>query len=88
MERGQKAGFLSLRSSKITVTKEKESRKRKSEEKKRRRKKKAMVALLGFIIATKGPFGDYKCRYQKFGQKYESRDRLSVRPYCPSTTYL
>ena len=42
MKRRQKAGFLSPRSSKITVTKEKE----------RRRRKKAMVALLVFIIAT------------------------------------
>ena len=41
-----------LRSSKITVTKEKEGRKRKSEDKeRRRRKKKAMVALLVVIIA-------------------------------------
>jgi len=54
VKRCQKACFLSLRSSKIIVTKGKERRKRKSEEKewRRRRKKKAMVALLVFIIAT------------------------------------
>ena len=53
MNRGQNAGFLSPRSSKITVTKEKE---RKKKESARRRKegeeKKAMVVLLVFIIAT------------------------------------
>ena len=48
MKRRQKAGFLSLKSSKITVTKKKERTRRKSEEK----GKKAMVALLVFIIAT------------------------------------
>ena len=57
VKRRQKAGFLSPRSSKITLTKEKEGRKRKSEEKERRRRKggeekKAMVALLVVIIAT------------------------------------
>ena len=52
MRRRQKAGFLSLKSSKITVTKEKERRKRKSEEKERRRRKNAMVALLVFITVT------------------------------------
>ena len=52
MKRHQKACFLSLRRSKITVTKEKERRKRKSEEKKRRRREKAMIALLVFKIAT------------------------------------
>ena len=54
MRRRQKAGFLSPRSSKIIVTKEKESRTRKSEEKeeKEKEKKKAMVALLVFIMAT------------------------------------
>jgi len=71
VKRRQKAGFLSPRSSKIIVTKERERRKRKSEEKeRRRRKKKAMAPLLVFIIATleivlgqkklldaKGPFG-------------------------------
>ena len=68
----QKAGFLSPRSFKITVMKEKERRKRKSEEiRKGGEEKKVMVALLVFIIATleivfgrkklldaKGPFGD------------------------------
>ena len=39
---------MSPRSSKITLTKEKERRRRKSEEK----RKKAMVALLVFIMAT------------------------------------
>ena len=64
MKRRHKAGFLSKRSSKITVIKER--RKRKSEQK----RKKAMVALLVFILATlesfwpkklldaKDPFGD------------------------------
>ena len=41
MKKGQKAGFLSPRSSKIIVTKEKERRKRKSEEKGRRKRKKS-----------------------------------------------
>ena len=40
VKKRQKAGFLSPRSSKITVTKEKASRKRKSEEKKKKKKKK------------------------------------------------
>ena len=49
----QKAFFLSPRSSKIIVTKEKERRKRKSEEKEKKEKEtKAMVALSVFIIAT------------------------------------
>ena len=48
MKRRQKAGSVSPRSSKITLTKEKERRRRKSEEK----RKKAMVALLVFIMAT------------------------------------
>ena len=52
MKRLQKAGFLSPRSSNITVTKEKEKRKRKAEEKERKRRKKAIVALLVFIIAA------------------------------------
>ena len=47
VKRRQKAGFLSPRISKITVTRKKERRKRKSEE-----KKKTMVALLVFITAT------------------------------------
>ena len=67
----QKAGFVSPRSSKIIVTKEKERRKRKSEEKERKRRKKRMLALLVLTIATlkivfdrkkpfdaKGLFGD------------------------------
>ena len=55
--------FFGLRSSKITLTKEKERRKSKSEEEERRRREKTMAALLVFIIATlkkllhaKGPF--------------------------------
>ena len=58
MKRRQKAGFLSPRNSKITVTKKEErrkrkrKRKRKSEDEERRRRKKAMVALLVFRIAT------------------------------------
>ena len=52
MKKHQKARFLSPRSSKIIVTKEKGRRKRKSEEKERRRRKKAMVVLLVFTIAT------------------------------------
>ena len=40
VKKRQKAGFLSPRSSKIIVTKEKASRKRKSEEKKKKKKKK------------------------------------------------
>ena len=60
--RRQKAGFLSPRSSKIIVTKEKERTKRKSEEKERRRRGQSniMVALLVFIIEYFGDitFGD------------------------------
>ena len=53
-EKASKSRFLNPRSSKITVTKEKERRKKgKCEEKEgRRREKKAMVVLLVFIIAT------------------------------------
>ena len=58
----QKAGSLSPRSSKITVTKKKERRKRKSQEKERRRRKKAMAALLVFIMAT---LAGKNCRTQK-----------------------
>ena len=71
MKRRQKAGFLSPRSFKITVTKEKERRKKRARRRKGGEEKKAMVALLVFIIATleivlaekklldaKGPFGD------------------------------
>ena len=66
VKRRQKAGSLSPRSSKITVTKEKERRKKIKREKGRKggEEKKVMVALLYFIIATvtlenaKGPYGD------------------------------
>ena len=52
VKRRQKAGFLTPRSSKITVTKEKERRKRKSERRKGGEEKKAMLALLVFIVGT------------------------------------
>ena len=52
IKKGQRARFLSPRSSKIIVTEENERRKRKSEERERRRRKKAMVSFLVFIIAT------------------------------------
>ena len=56
MKRCQKAGFLSPRRFKITVTKEKVKEKVKEKKKERREgkeeKKKVMVALLVFIIAT------------------------------------
>ena len=69
-------GFLSPRSSKITVTKEKR-RKRKSEEKERRRRKKRNSCTLSFyndyfwqkinLLDAKDPFGDnvfsYPARY-------------------------
>ena len=65
MKRLQKAVFLGLISSKITLTKEKERRKSKSEEEESRRREKKMVTLLVFIIAplkklldAKGPFHD------------------------------
>ena len=48
VKRCQKAGFLSLRSSKITVKKEKERRKRKSEENKRRKREKHNGCALCF----------------------------------------
>ena len=48
VKRCQKAGFLSLRSSKITVKKEKERRKRKSEENKRRKREKHNGCTLCF----------------------------------------
>ena len=62
----KKAGFVSPRSSKITVTNEKERRKRKSEEMERRGEK-SNGCTLSFIMATfgrkklldaKGQFGD------------------------------
>ena len=56
VKRCQKAGFLSPRRFKITVTKEKMKEKVKEKKKERREgkeeKKKVMVALLVFIIAT------------------------------------
>ena len=65
MKRRQKAGFLSPRSFKITVTKEKERRKRKREEKERRRRKKSngytfsyYNSYFGELLDAKGPFGD------------------------------
>ena len=51
----QKAGFLGLISSKITLTKEKESRKRKNEEKERRRKEKSNGCIFSFY---NGYFGE------------------------------
>ena len=48
MKRRQKAGFLSPRSSKIIVTKEKERRKGKSEERERRRREKSNGYTLSF----------------------------------------
>ena len=56
MKRRQKAGFLSPRSFKITVTKEKERRKRKSDggDQERGEEKKAMVVLLVFIMSYFG----------------------------------
>ena len=48
MKRRQKAGFLSLISSKITLAKGKERRKRKSEEKERRRREKSDGCALSF----------------------------------------
>ena len=52
MKRRQKAGFLSPRSSKIIVTKEKERRKRKIEEKEIRRRKKSNGCTLSFYNKT------------------------------------
>ena len=48
VKRRQQAGFLSPRSSNITVTKEDERRKRKSEEKERRRREKSNGCTLSF----------------------------------------
>ena len=56
MKRRQKAGFLSPRSFKITVTKEKKGENERARRRKDGEEKKAMVALLVFIIATS--FGD------------------------------
>ena len=70
-EKGRKAGFLSPRSSIITVTKEKERRKRKGKEKERRRRKKSNSCTFSFysgyfgdfgrkkLLDAKGPIGDY-----------------------------
>ena len=55
MKRRQKTGFLSPRSSKITLAKEKERRKRKSEEKERRRREKSTGHTLNFYNSY---FGD------------------------------
>jgi len=55
VKRHQKAGFLSMRSSKSTVMKKNESRKRKSKEKERRRTKKRNGCTLGFYNSY---FGD------------------------------
>ena len=46
----QKARFLSTRSSKIKVTKEKERRKRRARSRKGREEKKAMIAFLGTFL--------------------------------------
>ena len=65
--------------------------KREEGKKKRREgkegKKKAMPALLVFIIATWEIFGQKKNRFTQMVHLaiYESRDRLSVRPYCPTS---
>ena len=47
-KRRQKAGFLGVISSKITLTKEKERRTRKSEEEERRRREKSSGCTLSF----------------------------------------
>ena len=52
VKRLQKAGFLSPRSSNITVTKENEKRKRKGEEKERRRRKKRNCCTLSFYLVA------------------------------------
>ena len=58
MKRRQKAGFLSPRSSNITVTKEDERRKRKSEEKERRRREKSTLGFYNSYCGdAKAPFG-------------------------------
>ena len=55
MKKGQNTRFVSPRSSKIIVTKEKERRKRKSEEKERRRRKTSNDCTLSFYNSY---FGD------------------------------
>ena len=52
MKRGQKAGFLGPRSSKITVTKSWRGEKERARRRKGGEEKKAMVTVLVFIIAT------------------------------------
>ena len=69
-KRRQKAGFLGVISSKITLTKEKERRTRKSEEEERRRREKSSGCTQSFyngyfgdsfwpkkLLDAKGPFG-------------------------------
>ena len=70
------AGFLSLRSSNITVTKEKEKRKRTSEEKERRRRKKKQWLHFGYCWTQKVSFGggDFLNVY-----KFTSRQQLHKR---------
>lgn len=46
-EEGSKGRFFTPKSSRITISREKDRRKRKSEEDERRRGEKSMVALLG-----------------------------------------
>ena len=50
-------------------------------------KKKAKPALLVFIIATWEIFGQKKNRFTQMVHLaiYESRDRPSVRPFCPTS---
>ena len=79
MKRRQKASFLGSISSKITLTKEKETARRK----KGGEQKKAMIALLVFITATlekncwtqKGPFGGnvFKNPARRFNLQNEQR---------------
>ena len=54
----QNAGFLSLISSKITVTKENERRKRKSGDKEKSTRKKSNGCTLSFSDSYFGSFGD------------------------------
>ena len=60
MKKASKAGFLSPRSSEITVTKEKERKKRKSEEKERRRREKSNGCTLSFYNSYFVVFGRNK----------------------------
>ena len=93
MKRRQKAGFLSPRSFKITVTKEKKGENERARRRKDGEEKKAMVALLVFIIATsfgdsfwpktlldaKGPFGDNIF-------KTPARHNVDIHAYIRSTS--